>query len=251
MSDNKPENIVEVRDVVTRFGEKVVHDGVSFDVRRGEVFAIVGGSGSGKSTIMRHIVMLGQPTAGSIKVFGEEVTGLGEIESLSVRKRIGVMFQYGALFSDKNVLENVGLPLREHTKLDSDFIDELAVIKLKLSNLDVDVAPLMPSELSGGMKKRVALARAIALDPELLVLDEPGSGLDPVSARALDELIVQLKELLGLTIVMITHDMNSLLNVADRAVFLGRNVALACDTPQRLAKSQYPEVAEFFAPARH
>lgn len=249
MSASNSDNIVEVRDVVTRFGSKVVHDGVSFDIRRGEVFAIVGGSGSGKSTIMRHIVMLGQPNAGSIKVFGEEVTGLGEIESLSVRKRIGVMFQYGALFSDKSILENVGVPLREHTGLDNEIIDELAVIKLKLSNLDVSVAPLMPAELSGGMKKRAALARAIALDPELLVLDEPGSGLDPVSARALDELIVQLKELLGLTIVMITHDMNSLLNVADRAVFLGRKIALACDSPQNLAHSEHAEVAEFFAPA--
>lgn len=244
------ENLVEVRDVVTRFGSKVVHDGVSFDVRRGEVFAVVGGSGSGKSTIMRHMVMLSKPTAGSIKVFGQEVTGLGEINSLPLRKRIGVMFQYGALFSDKSVLENVGVPLREHTDLDSDFIDELAVIKLKLSNLNESVAPLMPSQLSGGMKKRAALARAIALDPELLVLDEPGSGLDPVSARALDDLIMQLKELLGLTIVMITHDMNSLLNVADRAVFLGRNIALACDTPERLANSEFEEVAEFFAPAR-
>ncbi|MEM7082525.1 MAG: ATP-binding cassette domain-containing protein [Pseudomonadota bacterium] len=247
MSSN--DNLVEVSDVVTRFGDKVVHDRVTFNIRRGEVFAIVGGSGSGKSTVMRHIVMLSQPTAGSIKVFGEEVTRLGEIESLRLRKRIGVMFQYGALFSDKSVLENVGVPLREHTKLDDAFIDELAAIKLKLSNLDVSVAPLMPAELSGGMKKRAALARAIALDPELLVLDEPGSGLDPVSARALDELILQLKELLGLTIVMITHDMNSLMNVADRAVFLGRKIALACDTPSRLAQSEYPEVAEFFAPA--
>lgn len=244
------DNIVEVRDVVTRFGSKVVHDGVSFDIRRGEVFAIVGGSGSGKSTIMRHIVMLGQPTSGSIKVFGEEVTGLGEIESLPVRKRIGVMFQYGALFSDKSILENVGVPLREHTTLPDDFIDELAVIKLKLSNLDASVAPLMPAELSGGMKKRAALARAIALDPELLVLDEPGSGLDPVSAHALDELILQLKELLGLTIVMITHDMNSLRNVADRAVFLGQKIALACDSPENLALSEHAEVADFFAPAK-
>lgn len=250
MTETTADNLVEVRDVVTRFGSKVVHDGVSFDIRRGEVFAVVGGSGSGKSTIMRHIVMLAQPTAGSIRVFDQEVTGLGEIESLELRKRIGVMFQYGALFSDKSILENVGLPLREHTKLDSDFIDELAVIKLKLSNLDESVAPLMPSQLSGGMKKRAALARAIALDPELLVLDEPGSGLDPVSAHALDDLILQLKELLGLTIVMITHDMNSLLNVADRAVFLGRNIALACDTPERLAGSEHEEVARFFAPAR-
>ncbi len=250
MAEKQVDNLVEVRDVITRFGSKVVHDGVSFDIRRGEVFAVVGGSGSGKSTIMRHMVMLSQPTAGSIRAFDQEVTGLGEIESLSLRKRIGVMFQYGALFSDKSILENVGVPLREHTKLDSDFIDELAVIRLRLSNLDASVAPLMPSQLSGGMKKRAALARAIALDPELLVLDEPGSGLDPVSARALDDLILQLKELLGLTIVMITHDMNSLMNVADRAVFLGRNIALACGSPEELANSEYEEVAEFFAPAR-
>lgn len=243
------ESIIEVRDLVTRYGSKVVHDGLSFDVKRGEVFAIVGGSGSGKSTIMRQIVMLNQPTEGSIKVFGEEVTGLDDIDGLPLRRKIGVMFQYGALFSDMTVLDNICLPLREHTKLDRTMIEELAVIKLRLSNLDVSVAPLYPAQLSGGMNKRAALARAIALDPQLLVLDEPGSGLDPVSARALDELIIQLKELLGLTIVMITHDMQSLCNVADRVVFLGERRALAIGRPSDLKHSEHPQVAEFFATA--
>ncbi|NNF17812.1 MAG: ATP-binding cassette domain-containing protein, partial [Gammaproteobacteria bacterium] len=162
LTDSATDSVVVVRDVVTQFGAKVVHDGVSFDVGRGEVFAIVGGSGSGKSTIMRQIVMLQPPTSGSIRVFGEEVTGLGEIESLPLRKRIGVMFQYGALFSDITILENVGMPLREHTRLDNDLIDELSIIKLKLAGLNESVAPLYPSQLSGGMRKRAAMARAIA-----------------------------------------------------------------------------------------
>jgi len=241
--------IIEVRDLVTRYGEKVVHDGVNFDVNRGEVFAIVGGSGSGKSTIMRQIVMLNQPTSGSIKVFGEEVTKLDDIEGLPLRRKIGVMFQYGALFSDMSVLENVCLPLSEHTDLDRTMIRELAVLKLRMSNLDASVAPLYPAQLSGGMNKRAALAREIALDPQLLVLDEPGSGLDPVSARALDDLIIQLKELLGLTIVMITHDMQSLCNVADRVVFLGERRALAIGRPGELKHSEHAQVSEFFASA--
>lgn len=241
------EVVIRVSDVVTRFGTKTVHDGLSFDVHRGEVFAIVGGSGSGKSTVMRQIVMLQEPVEGSIKVFGTEVIGRGDFETLSIRKRIGVMFQYGALFSDKTILENVGFPIREHTRLPSSMIDELAIIKLKLAGLDATVAPLYPSQLSGGMVKRAAMARAIALDPELLVLDEPGSGLDPVSAAALDELILSLKELLGLTIVMITHDMTSLKKVADRVVFLGNAKALATGSPQDLASSEIGPVAEFFS----
>ncbi len=241
------EAIVSVDNVVTRFGTKTVHEGLSFEIKRGEVFAIVGGSGSGKSTIMRQVVMLQDPTEGSINVFGSEVVGKGEFETLPLRKRIGVMFQYGALFSDKTVLENVGFPLREHTKLPSDFIDELAIIKLRLAGLDSSVAPLYPSQLSGGMVKRAAMARAIALDPELLVLDEPGSGLDPVSAAALDELILSLKELLGLTIVMITHDMTSLKKVADRVIFLGNAKVLATGSPAELATSELAAVAEFFS----
>ena len=244
------EPLVKVRDVVTRFGSKTVHNGLSFDIYRGEVFAIVGGSGSGKSTIMRQIVMLQPPTEGSIEVFGKEVTGLGEIQSLPLRKRIGVMFQYGALFSDMTVLENVGMPLREHTSLDTVLIDELAIIKLRLAGLDQSVAPLYPSQLSGGMRKRVAMARAIALDPELLVLDEPGSGLDPVSADGLDRLILQLKHLLGLTIIMITHDMASLNTVADRAIFLGDARVLATGSPAELAESDDKRVADFFTLAK-
>ncbi len=242
--------IVELRDIVTRFGTKTVHDGISFDIERGEVFAIVGGSGSGKSTLMREIVMLHQPTDGTVKLFGEDVTRIGEFASLPVRRRVGVMFQYGALFGDMDVLTNVGVPLREHTTLPRDLIEEVSAIKLRLAGLDPAVGRMYPSELSGGMRKRAAMARAIALDPELLVLDEPGSGLDPVSAEALDELILNLKELLGLTIVIITHDMMSLRRVADRSAFLGGGKLLALGDWDTLNRCEDPRVAGFFSGLR-
>jgi phospholipid/cholesterol/gamma-HCH transport system ATP-binding protein len=179
-------------------------------------------------------------------LFGEEVARLGEIASLPLRRRVGVMFQYGALFSDMTVLENVGMPLREHTTLDRGLISEIAGIKLSLAGLDPSVGSLYPSELSGGMRKRAAMARAIALDPELLVLDEPGSGLDPVSAAALDELIVNLRDLLGLTIVMITHDMASVRRISDRAAFLGNGKLLALGHWAELAASGDSRVRDFF-----
>ena len=239
--------VVELRDIVTRFGSKVVHDGISFDINKGEVFAIVGGSGSGKSTLMREIVMLHSPSEGTVRLFGEDVSDIGEFASLPIRRRIGVMFQYGALFGDMNVLANVGVPLREHTTLRRDLIQEIAAIKLKLAGLDPKVGVLYPSELSGGMRKRAAMARAIALDPELLVLDEPGSGLDPISAAALDELVLKLKNLLGLTIVIITHDMLSLRRVADRAAFLGGGKLLALGDWDELNRCEDPRVAGFFS----
>lgn len=238
--------ILELVDIETRFGTKVVHDGISLSVRRGEIFALVGGSGSGKSILMREAVMLHVPTAGRVRLFGEDVTDLGEIKSLPVRRRVGVMFQYGALFSDMTVLENVGMPLREHTTLDRGLITELSGIKLRLSGLDPKVGAMYPSQISGGMRKRAAMARAIALDPELLVLDEPGSGLDPVSAAALDDLIRSLRDLLGLTIVMITHDMSSVRRISDRAAFLGDAKLLAEGTWSQMARSADPRVREFF-----
>ncbi len=240
------EPIIQVRDVVTRFGPRLIHDRISLDIHRGDITAVVGGSGSGKSTLLREIVMLHQPTEGSIKVFGEEVSRLTDLQALPLRKRIGVMFQYGALFGDMSVLENVGVPLREHTELSDELIDEVSLMKIRLAGLDPAVAPLSPSQLSGGMRKRAAMARAIALDPELLFLDEPSSGLDPVSADALDDLILQLKQLLGLTVVFVTHDMDSLWRVADRVVLIGDQSILGIGPMAELAESDDPRVQTFF-----
>lgn len=240
------ETVIELRDIVTRFGDKVVHDGISVDVIRGEVLAVVGGSGSGKSTLMREMVMLHQPNAGTVKVLGRDVSNASEVAVMPLRRRIGVMFQHGALFGGMTVLENVGVPLREHTSLSDDLIDEIAQVKLALSGLEPRVGALSPSELSGGMRKRAALARALALDPELLFLDEPSSGLDPISADALDDLILQLKQLLGLTIVMVTHDMDSLWRVADRVVLLGEGRILGSGSMQTLAQSQDSSIKTFF-----
>lgn len=244
------EKVVELRDIVTSFGTNVVHDGISLNVRRGEVLAIVGGSGSGKSTLLREMVMLHQPTSGSVGVLGKEVTGASELSMLPLRRRIGVMFQHGALFGGQTVLENIGVPLREHTKLSDSLIDEIAQVKLALAGLELSVGAMWPSQLSGGMRKRAALARALALDPELLFLDEPSSGLDPISADGLDDLILQLKQLLGLTIVMVTHDMDSLWRVADRVVLLGNKRILGIGTMNELSKSAAPEIARFFSGPR-
>lgn len=238
--------VIQVRDVVTRFGPRLIHDRINLDINRGEITAIVGGSGSGKSTLLREIVMLHQPTAGSIRVFDQEVSRLSDLQALPLRRRIGVMFQYGALFGDMSVLENVGVPLREHTELSDELIDEVSIMKIELAGLDASVAPLSPSQLSGGMRKRAAMARAIALDPELLFLDEPSSGLDPVSADALDDLVLKLKQLLGLTIVFVTHDMDSLWRVADRVILLGKQRILGMGSMQSLASSDDPDVQAFF-----
>jgi phospholipid/cholesterol/gamma-HCH transport system ATP-binding protein len=242
--------VIEARNVVTRFGPRVVHDGVSLDVPHGQVSAIVGGSGSGKSTLLREIVMLHPVTKGSIRVLGQEITQMSELDALPLRRRVGVMFQQGALFGDLNVLDNVGVPLREHTSLSSELIDEIAMVKLALVGLAPDVGALMPTQLSGGMRKRVAMARALALDPELLCLDEPSSGLDPISADALDELILQLNELLGLTILLVTHDMDSLWRVADHVALLAEGKMVGSGSMQELAHSDEPHVQRFFAGPR-
>ncbi|MBT8131374.1 MAG: ATP-binding cassette domain-containing protein, partial [Gammaproteobacteria bacterium] len=243
---NKEDIVVELENVQTRFGSKVVHDGISLQVLRGEVLAVVGGSGSGKSTLLREMVMLLPPTAGTVRVLGRDVSRASEQSLLPLRRRLGVMFQDGALFGGQTVLENVGVPLREHTELSPGLIDEIAQLKLSLAGLEPAVGAMWPNQLSGGMRKRAALARALALDPELIFLDEPSSGLDPISADGLDELILQLKELLGLTIVMVTHDMDSLWRVADRVVLLGDKRILGVGTMKELSQSTTPAVAEFF-----
>ncbi|MBN4073862.1 ATP-binding cassette domain-containing protein [bacterium AH-315-E07] len=240
------EVVVEVRDMTTRFGDKLVHDRINLDVYRGEILAIVGGSGSGKSTLLREMVMLQKPTSGSVRVLGEDASRLVDETALALRRCIGVLFQYGALFGGLTVLENVAMPLREHTELSHALIDEIAMMKLGLTGLTPDTGALFPSQLSGGMRKRAALSRAIALDPELLFLDEPTSGLDPVTADALDELVLQLKASLGLTIVIVTHDIDSLWRVADRAVLLGDGCILGAGTVAEIARSKDPRIVAFF-----
>lgn len=243
---SEAENIVEVRDVHTRFGDKVVHSGISFDIKSGEIFAIVGGSGSGKSTIMREIAILHPPSSGSVRLFGEEVSKMTDIKALPLRRRMGVMFQYGALFNNLSVLENVCVPLQEHTKMSQNLIEEIAAVKIELVGLEREACAKRPSQLSGGMRKRAAMARAIAMDPEIIFLDEPSSGLDPVSADGLDELILKLKELMGLTIVMVTHDMDSLWRVADSVILLGDAQIKARGSMREVLATDDPLVAEFF-----
>lgn len=240
------EPLVRVANLNTRFGEAVVHENLNMEVRRGEIFALIGGSGSGKSTLLREIIILQRPAAGSIKVFGQEVIGLDDEAALPLRRRWGVMFERGALFSSLTVAENVGLPLREHTSLGGELIDELAVLKIALAGLPASAGSKYPSELSGGMRKRAALARAIALDPELLFLDEPTAGLDPSSASGFDDLVRHLKELLGLTIMLVTHDIDLLWRVADRVAVLGDRRVLATGTMEELSESPHPIVREYF-----
>ncbi|MEX0707705.1 MAG: ATP-binding cassette domain-containing protein [Woeseia sp.] len=245
----EPRNVayaVEGRDLSMQYGSNVVIDGVSVAVRRGEILAIVGGSGSGKSTMMRLLAMLQTPTAGTLHVLGNDVTGLDDDQVLPLRRRLGVMFQHGALFGSLTVLENVCVPLNEHTSLSRDLIEELGMMKIALAGLKPDAAALYPNELSGGMRKRAAVARGIALDPEVLFLDEPGSGLDPVSADAMDDLVLELKSTLHLTVILVTHDMNSLWRVADRILLLADRRVAALGTIDELMQSQHEVVQQFF-----
>jgi phospholipid/cholesterol/gamma-HCH transport system ATP-binding protein len=240
------EVIIRLRGVGTAFGSKVIHENIDLDVYRGEVLALVGGSGSGKSTLLREMIMLQLPNSGSIRLFGTELVGISEADAQRLRQRFGVLFQQGALFSGLTVLENVGVPLKEHTRLDEETIRELAQLKIVQAGLRPEAAHLYPSELSGGMIKRAALARAMALDPEVLFLDEPTSGLDPVSAGAFDELVLRLKDLMGLTVLMVTHDLDSLWGAADRVAVLGDRTVQGVDTMEALSRSTQPRIREYF-----
>ncbi|MBZ0268369.1 ATP-binding cassette domain-containing protein [bacterium] len=241
-----PENVVEVRNVVTRFGAQLVHDGISLDIRRGEIFALIGGSGSGKSTLMREILQLERPTSGSISLFGRDLRQVDGREMAALRERMGVLFQGGALFGSSTVLQNIGLPMREHTGLDPDLIDRVAALKIALVGLPLTAGAKYPSELSGGMIKRAALARALAMDAELLLLDEPTSGLDPIGARALDRLILQLRRSLELTVLVITHDVASIRLLADHVALLAEGKVLAEGSVKELEESEDPFVRAFF-----
>lgn len=240
------ESVIEVRQVSTRFGAHVVHTGLDFDVHRAEIFALIGGSGSGKSTLLREMILLQQPNEGTIRVLGVDLQKVGELEALALRQRWGVMFQHGGLFGSLTVLENIGLPLREHTGLDDGLIDDIAAWKLAMTGLTPEVGAQYPAELSGGMMKRASLARALALDPELLFLDEPTAGLDPNSAAGVDELVLKLRELFGLTIVMITHDLDLLWQVADRVAVLGEGRVQGMGTMAELSRMEQPAIRQFF-----
>ena len=240
------ETVIEMRNVSTSFGEHVVHTDINLAIYRAEIFAIIGGSGSGKSTLLREMILLQRPNNGSVQILSIDLKDINDAEALTLRKRWGVMFQHGGLFGSLTVKENVGLPLREHTQLSETLIDEIAAAKLAMTGLKPEVSQQYPSELSGGMMKRASLARAMALDPELLFLDEPTAGLDPVSAAGVDELVIKLRDQFGLTIVMITHDLDLLWQVADRVAVLADGKVQVVDSMLALSTSDHPAVKAFF-----
>lgn len=242
--------VIELRQVSTRFGEHVVHAGIDLEVRRGEIFALIGGSGSGKSTLLREMILLQQPSEGSVHVLGQALADLPDEQALGLRRRWGVMFQHGGLFGSLTVLENLGLPLREHTDLGDQLIDDIAGSKLAMAGLKPEVGAQYPAELSGGMMKRASLARALALDPELLFLDEPTAGLDPDSAGGVDDLVRRLRDLFGLTVVMITHDLDLLWQVADRVAVLADGTVQGVGSMSELSHMQQPAIRNFFDGAR-
>jgi phospholipid/cholesterol/gamma-HCH transport system ATP-binding protein len=243
---NMNKNIIEVKNIVTKFGENIVHDGVSFHVKKGEIFGLLGGSGSGKSTILKEIIMLTQPFSGEITVLGHSLSKIGIQETQELRKSWGVLFQSGALFSPLTVEENIAILLKEYSELDAETIKDIVRIKLSMVGLPSSSAKLYPAELSGGMRKRVALARALVMDPKLLFLDEPTSGLDPVGAQEFDKLIVGLRDMMDLTVVMITHDLDSIFTIVDRFVVLGDKKVVIEGKLDSVMKSKDAFVEKFF-----
>ncbi|MDU8942196.1 ABC transporter ATP-binding protein [Ovoidimarina sediminis] len=244
------EAIIEVRGLVNQFGTQRVHDNLDLDVWTGEVLGIVGGSGTGKSVLLRSIVGLQKPVAGSIKVLGVDVLNAPRDERLDVEKRWGVAFQDGALFSSLTVVENVMAPMREHLKLSVGLMKALAELKISMVGLPPLACGKLPSELSGGMRKRVALARALALDPAIVFLDEPTAGLDPIGAAAYDDLIGELQRALGLTVFMVTHDLDSLYAICDRVAVLAEKRVLVEGTLKDMQSVDHPWVREYFSGPR-
>jgi phospholipid/cholesterol/gamma-HCH transport system ATP-binding protein len=237
---------IRVRGLRNAFGAQVIHDGLDLDVRRGEIIGIVGGSGSGKSVLMRAIIGLQPPAAGDITILGENVATLDAAGQRDLRRRWGVLFQEGALFSSLTVAENIEVSMREFLNLSEGLMAELAGYKIAMVGLPREAAPKFPSQLSGGMKKRAGLARALALDPQLLFLDEPTAGLDPISAAAFDDLIRALQETLGLTIFLITHDLDTLYAICDRVAVIGDRKVLAVGTIAELMTFDHPWVKAYF-----
>lgn len=242
--------VIAVRDIAVGFGGKLVLDGLDLDVYRGEILGVVGASGTGKSVLLRTIVGLAQRQRGRVEVFGLDVDRLSERERQAVERRWGILFQQGALFSSLTVKQNIQMPMREYLDLPAQLLDEIAMVKLDLVGLKPDAADKFPSELSGGMIKRAALARALALDPEIVFLDEPTSGLDPIGAGDFDELIVTLKRTLGLTVFMVTHDLDSLATVCDRIAVLGEGRVLTTGPLETMLTSSHPWIRAYFTGPR-
>lgn len=240
------ETVIEVRQLSNRFGSQSVHENLDLDLFRGEILAVVGGSGSGKSVLLRSIVGLRQPNAGSVRVFGQELNQLPEQARSRVERRFGVLFQKGALFTSLTVTENVALPLIEHAGLSRADAEHLAAVKMALAGLPLSAANKYPASLSGGMIKRAALARALALDPDILFLDEPTAGLDPIGAAAFDQLILTLRNALGFSVFLVTHDLDTLYTISDRVAVLAHKRVLVAAPIATVAATDDPWVHDYF-----
>ena len=244
--DMKPEAVIQIRDLCNRFGKQSVHEHLDLDVLKGEILGVVGGSGSGKSVLLRSIIGLRPPTSGNINVFGENLLSLPPTQRAQLERRFGVLFQQGALFSSLTITENVALPLIENAGLSRIEAEQLAQVKLALAGLPASAGGKLPASLSGGMIKRAALARALALDPEILFLDEPTAGLDPIGAAAFDNLIRTLTDALGLTVFLVTHDLDTLYTICDRVAVLSQKRVLVVDTLEAVASNNDAWIQEYF-----
>jgi len=239
-------SMIKVKDLVAKYDDQTILDGISLDIPANEITVIIGGSGCGKTTLIKNIFRLYHPYSGSVKIFDEEITTMDEVQYESILKKTGMLFQNGALLNSVDVFNNIAIPLEQHTNLPANIIEKLIRVKLNLVNMG-HASHLSPSELSGGMRKRVALARAIALDPEILVCDEPSAGLDPLTSAALDELIVNLKNVLDMTIIIVTHELASIHRVADNIIFLDNGKLLFSGSLDGALNSEIPELQTFFS----
>lgn len=229
------------KDIVTKYSDRIIHENVNFHIKQGEIYGLLGGSGSGKTTLLKSMIFLKEPSSGSVEIDGVDIWRATPKKQQEIKLELGVMFQFGALFSNMSVLDNIGIMLREYSKFDPNDIDEIAKMWLIKAGLKPNSMSLYPSELSGGMKKRVALARALVLSPKVLFLDEPNSGLDPISARAMDKLICEIRDSLGITVVMVTHDVDSIFNILDRFLIVdNKKIAFEGDLKQALEFKDNP-----------